>query len=104
MQNDSMPNFSDGRKTVTAAGTRERLVASATRAKKVEITGLESNTDMIVVGGVTVVAGATLDGGGTRLGTPISAGQTLTMYVEDLYDIYLDAVVSGEGVSYTYYY
>ena len=71
---------------------------------KVEITGLESNTDKILVGGSTVVAGTTGDGAATRRGIPLDPGQTLTLYVQDLSTIYLDAVVSGEGVSYAYYF
>lgn len=91
------PNIRDGRKVVTTAGTRERLVSTNTPCKKVTITALYENTDMIVLGDVTVVASV-----GTRRGTPLVAGQSITLDVEDLYTIYLDSVVSGEGVSYSY--
>ncbi len=95
---------SSGRKVVTSAGTPERLVDTETPCFKVEISGLESNTDIVVVGASTVVAGTSLDGAGTRKGTPISAGQTLTVEIDNPYKLFIDAVVSGEGVSFTYYY
>lgn len=96
-------SISSGRKTVTTAGVPVKLTASATVAKRVEVSALESNTDMILVGGVNVVAGTANDAGGTRAGIPISAGQTLTIDIDDVSKIYIDAVVSGEGVSYTYF-
>lgn len=94
-----MGNVRDGRKVVASAGTRERLVSSNTRCEKVEITALEGNSDVIVVGDVTCVAALA-----TRRGTPLVPGQTMTLYVQDLYTLYLDSMVSGEGVSYTYFF
>ncbi len=99
MQNESFPNVLDGRKVVTVAGTAERLVSANTPARKVEITAEVDNTDYVVVGGSTVDATTS-----TRRGTPLMAGQTITMYVTDLYPIFIDAVVSGEGVTYTYFF
>lgn len=94
----------DGRKTVTVAGTPEKLIDAQTACTKIEISALESNTDMVVVGSSSVVAGTANDAGGTRRGTPLSAGQTYTVYIDYVDHLYLDAVVSGEGVSFTYYY
>ena len=91
------PNVADGRKTVTTAGTRERLASTNTPCRKVTIMALLENTDYIVVGSSTVVASA-----GSRQGIPLSAGASITLDVEDLYPIYIDSVVSGEGVSYLY--
>lgn len=104
MQNQSYANIRDGRKTVTSAGTPERIVATNTPCKKVEITALESNTDVVVIGDSTVVAGSSADAGATRRGTPLTPGQTYTIYVEDLYTLYVDAVVSGNGISYVYFF
>lgn len=97
-------SIASGRKTVTTAGTVVPLVATPTPCTMVDISAIESNTDMVVIGGATALAGTSMDGAGTRLGVPIAAGQTMTVYVNDLSKIYLDAVVSGEGVSFTYYY
>lgn len=90
-------SIGDGRKTVSSAGTREQLSTTLT-IKKVEITALENNTDVVVIGGSTVVALYA-----TRRGTPIRPGETLTVYINDLAKIYIDALTSGDGVSYTYF-
>ena len=87
----------DGRKVVAVAGTRETLAASTT-IKKVDITALQANTGVIVVGGATVVASAA-----TRTGVPLQSLDTITVYTDNLADIYLDSTVSGEGASFTYY-
>lgn len=88
----------DGLKLVTTAGTRETLVASSTPARSVTITAKGSNTGDVVVGGSTVVA---LDNA-TRRGTPLAAGDTMTMDIDDLQKIYIDTTVNGEGVTFTY--
>lgn len=96
---ETFANVRDGRKVVAAAGTAERLVSSSTPCRKVEITAEVDNTDYVVIGDSTVVAALA-----TRRGTPLAAGTTMTLYVHDLYNVYLDAVTSGDGVSYTYYF
>lgn len=93
----TMTGIADGRKTVTTAGTRVTL-ASSTACKQVAITALVGNTGTIVVGGSTVVASA-----GTRQGIPLSAGDTIAMEIDNLADVYLDATVNGEGVSFVYF-
>lgn len=87
----------DGRKIVTAAATRQTLVDSSTPAKLVIITAETDNTGVIAVGGSTVVALLA-----TRTGTPLLAGDSLLLDVDDLIDIYLDSTVSGDGVTYVY--
>jgi radical SAM superfamily enzyme YgiQ (UPF0313 family) len=91
------PNMRDGRKVVAAAGTPERLVAANTTARKVTIMAEIDNSDYVVVGGSTVVASLS-----TRRGIPLTAGMSITLDINDLYEVWLDAVVSGEGVSYIY--
>jgi hypothetical protein len=86
----------DGRKTVTTGGTAEAL-ASSTSIKSVVITAETDNTGVIVVGGSTVVAAL-----GTRRGTPLSAGESLSLEIDNLADVYLDTTVNGDGVTYTY--
>jgi hypothetical protein len=87
----------DGRKTVTTAGTRVTLVSSTTAAKWVTITAETDNTNIVVVGGSTCVAALA-----TRQGTPLDASQSLSLLCDDLVDIYLDSMVNGEGVTFTY--
>jgi hypothetical protein len=93
-----MTTIADGRKVVASAGTREALVGSSTACKRVDIMAETDNTDYVVVGGSTVVAAVA-----TRQGIPLAAGQTYTFHIDDLQDIYLDALVSGEGVTFTYF-
>lgn len=89
----------DGRTVVTTAGTRVQLAAQGglSRVGAVAITAFAANTGVIVVGGSTVVAAT-----GTRRGTPLAAGASMTIETDDLSDIWLDATVNGEGVTYTY--
>lgn len=85
----------DGRKTVTAAGTAERLVSSTTPAAGVIITAETNNTGVMTVGDSTVVAAV-----GTRRGTPLYAGESVSFPISDLYDVYLDTTVNGDGVTF----
>jgi hypothetical protein len=96
---ESYPNVRDGRKTVAIAGTAERLVSSNTPCRRVEITALPGNSDTVVIGNSTVVAAEA-----TRRGMPVQPTQTVTLEVEDLYALYIDAMVNGEGVSYAYFF
>lgn len=86
-------NVADGRKTVTTAGTRVQLGESRA-IESVAVTALEANTGVICIGGKTVVAAS-----GTRTGIPLAAKQTATIDTDDLGDLYIDATVNGEGVS-----
>lgn len=95
----SYPNIRDGRKTVTTPGTAVRLAASNTPCRKVIITAFAENTDIVVIGDSTVVAAT-----GNRRGTEIHKGESVTLYIEDLSTVYVDAVVGNEGVAYTYYF
>lgn len=87
----------DGRKTVTAAGTREAL-GSVTTCRKVTVQAELDNTGVVVVGGSSCVA--TL---ASRRGLALEAGDSEDFYVLELADLYLDVTVSGDGVTYVYY-
>lgn len=88
----------DGRKVVTTAGTRVSLGVSVDGASAVVITAETDNTDVVVVGGPTVVASLS-----TRRGTPLYPGETLVLPVAHQGDqgIWLDAVTNGDGVTYS---
>lgn len=86
------------RKTVTTAGTRVQFQSVSTECRKVDITAELDNTGTVVVGGAGVVAALA-----TRMGTPLAAGDSLTVYITDLSLLYLDATVSGDGVTYNYF-
>lgn len=87
--------IADGNKTVPTPGTAVKLTASVTSIKKVLITAMEANTDMVVVGGSTVVAAKA-----TRRGIPLPPLSSLEVFIDDLSKIYIDAVVAGNGVTY----
>ena len=87
-----------GSKDVTTGGTPEPLIGVSTAITKVDITALSSNTNTIVVGDNTV--DATL---ATRTGTPLEPGDSVTIEIDDLNKVYIDAEVNGEGVTFNYY-
>ncbi len=86
----------DGRKTVPTPGTAVSLVTSSTPCKWVTITALPTNTAQVNVGGSTVLATV---GGST--GSPLNAGDSITIPVSNANVVFIDARVAGEGVSFT---
>ncbi len=93
----SITGIADGRKVVAAAATAEAL-AGATTCQRVDITAETDNTGIIVVGGSTAVALLA-----SRQGTPLSAGDSYSLEIDDLADVFIDATVSGDGVTFTYF-
>jgi hypothetical protein len=93
----NISSISDGRKTVTTAGTRVTLVSSATPCKKVDIQALSTNSAVVVVGGSTCVASAS-----TRQGIALNPNDSYSLEIDDVSKVYIDSVVSGEGVSFVY--
>ena len=85
-----------GRKVVAASATAERL-ATATKCTSVTLTAETDNTGIVAVGSSAVVAALA-----TRTGIPLSAGDSVTIPVVDLSDIWLDTTVSGDGVTFVY--
>ena len=86
----------DGRKEVTTAGIRLAL-ATSTAVKEVTVTAEEDNTGIVVVGGATVVAALA-----TRQGTPLNPLDSTTIATDNLAEVYIDSMVSTEGVTFTY--
>jgi hypothetical protein len=89
--------YTSGGKTVAVVGTPEALAAS-TAITKVDVTALSTNTMTLVVGDATVDATPA-----TRTGTPLDAGDTVTIEIDDLAKVYVDVLFAGEGVSFNYY-
>src|SRR3990167_5920182 len=87
-------SLGDNRKTVTTPGTAVALAAS-TSCKRVHVQALAENTDVVVVGGSTVVAAS-----GTRRGVALTPFNTITIQVDNLADVFIDSIVSAEGVSF----
>ena len=68
-------------------------LAVSTVCMWVEIVAKEANTGTIWVGSSTVANGN---------GRPLVALQSILIYTTDLANIYIDAEVSGEGVTFIY--
>lgn len=79
---------------VGTAGTGVVLAAS-TACKRVLIKATLDNTGNIYVGGSDVDKD-------TQNGFPLDAGEVWIGTVDNLADIWIDATVSGDGVSYTF--
>lgn len=85
-----------GRKVVITAGTRVAL-GTVTQIRKIMITAEEDNTGVVVVGGSGVIAALA-----TREGIPLWPTDTIILGVEEMGIIYLDATVSGDGITWLY--
>lgn len=90
-------SFNDGRQTIPTAGTRIQLSTTPMTCKTVVISALNANKGTIVVGGETCVAEVT-----AQRGTPLLAGDTYPVQIDNLNKIYLDATYAGDGVTYSY--
>lgn len=75
---------------VTTATTREQLASHACR--EVTIIAKDTNTGYIYIGGSDVSA--------TVYGAKLAAKDSITLAVSNTNLIYMDASVSGEGISY----
>jgi len=92
----------EGRKIVTTAATAVALVSSSLAVDYVIITaetGTVANTGYITVGDSSVIGADA-----TRTGHPLAAGDSVTLYDVDLQEVYIDATVSTEGVTFVYGY
>lgn len=94
----SYQTIGDGVKSVTTAGTAVQLSSSSIPCRMVEVQARAGNTGKIAVGASTVVATA-----GSERGIILQPGQSASFRVKDVSTLYLDASVSGEGVSYVYF-
>lgn len=83
-----------GRLTITTAGIPQRLAEVPDVVPLLAIAALDTNTDRIYAGGVGVSAVAS-----EQRGMPLSAREVLELENVDLASVWLDAAVSGEGVT-----
>ena len=86
----------DGRQVVPTPGTAVALAAS-TPIKVVTISAETNNTNPVTVGSSTVVGAEA-----TRRGTPLYAGDSVTVEASNLDEVFIDAITATEGVTYTY--
>lgn len=96
VQSQTPGSIISGRQTVTTAGTRVQLSTTSTPVLEVAVTAETDNTNPVTVGGSDVVGALA-----TRKGTPLAAGVTITLKINNLNKVYIDAVTNTEGVTYT---
>ena len=84
-------NLISGNRNVTTAGTQVTLVTASIPCREVVIQAKATNTDYIYVGGSDIAAGD---------GVQLDAREGLTLDVDDAFKVWIDAGVSGEGVTY----
>ncbi len=85
-----------GVKTVTTAG-EDVVLATSTAAKVVIVQAQTDNTGAIAVGASGVDATVA-----TGTGVLLYAGDVVTLEIDNLADVYIDATVSTDGVRYAY--
>ena len=95
--NHSTTAIADNRKTVTTAGTAVQLITASTPAKWIIVTALTNNTQQVNVGSSTVLAAA-----GTSRGVPLLPGDSVSLLIDNVNEVYVDSRVNSEGVSFVY--
>lgn len=90
----------DGRQVVARAGTRVPLAAQSTLGGRVTIVAEPDNGGAVVIGGSTVVAAAATRRGIPLFASPASGATSVTIDVDDLSTVYLDAERDTDGVTY----
>ena len=88
-----------GSKALVTPGSAETLVAVPTACKKVMITPLANNANIIYYGASDVNAQP-----GTEKGMPLAGlGVIATVEIDDVSKIYIDVIQAGDGVAFTYF-
>jgi len=93
----TITSIGHGVKVVTTAGTDVAL-ATSTPCKRVTIQAQTDNTSAIAVGSSGVDATIA-----TGTGVFLNPGDVFELDIDNLADIYIDSLVSGEGVRYSYF-
>lgn len=95
-----MPNVTSNRTVVAAAGTAVALSATPQPARCLIITPIRSNTNLVAIGGADTDATLASEKGVLLKPTD----PALILYDVELSKVFVDAVTSGEGVSYSFWY
>lgn len=85
-------SLNSGQNDVATAGTAE-VLGPATVIKSVTVKAKKTNTGLIYVGASSV---------NSSTGFILSPGDSVSVDIDDLSDVYIDSSVNGEGVSYIY--
>lgn len=88
-----------GRKSVTTPGVAEKLVATSTYCFMLIVSADLGNTNPVVVGG-----SETLAAGGSQKGIVLVPGNNpVTIVVNDVSKVYVDAQTASDAVCFTYF-
>lgn len=88
---------------VTTAGTRVRLNATSLLVRKAIIQALPTNTGTIVIGDANVVAAIGTQASPTLRGIQLNPADSLSFEFNDLTNVWIDSVTSGDGVTVLYF-
>lgn len=83
--------IAEGSVTDASTGT---AISGAQVCKRVDITAKTGNTDTVWVGGSSISSGN---------GTPLESGDSYSLEIDDLSNVYIFADTNGEGVTFTYF-
>ena len=88
-----------GRKAVTTAGVAEKIVAAVTYCYRVDLSADLGNTNPVVIGNSSVVAADS-----SQRGIVLVPGNPpITILIDDVSKIYVDAQTDGDAVCFNYY-
>jgi len=82
-----------GVKTITAAGTPERISDQDVKIAQIMITALRTNTGYIYIGFDEFVSS-------TDYGKELMARDFVVIPIDNLHKLWMDSSVNGEGISY----
>jgi hypothetical protein len=89
--------IANGTKNVTTSGTPVQLLSSSTAWTTVVVCAKPTNTGVIAVGASNVVAASA-----NLNAIPLMPGDSISLPINDVSKVYIDATVSGEGVAFLY--
>lgn len=94
-------NIISGNKAVTSAATPLQITSTVgTFVKKLIITPFSGNTGVVAVGGSAATTVAAVAIGSQKGWNAVKGANPLELYDVDLSQIWVDASVNGEGISY----
>ena len=88
-----------GRKAVGTPGIAEKFVAVSTYCYRIDVCADIGNTNPVVIGGSDVVAAS-----GSQKGIILIPGNPpITILIDDVSKVYVDAITAADAVCFTYY-
>jgi hypothetical protein len=89
--------IANGIKNVTTSGTPVQLLSSTTACTTVIVCAKPTNTGVIAVGASTVIAASA-----SLNSIPLMPGDSISLPINDVSKVYIDATVNGEGATFLY--